>query len=211
MDVAHHAEPIGGTTEQFLAGLASRFQIYVIGGVLTQAQDGRGLNQAVAFSPSGTELARYTKMQPFSLAGESAVNHPGSAPVRFEIQGTRIALHICYDLRFPEIFRPSARAGTDLFVVIANWPNARLHHWVRLLQARAIENQAYVLGINRRGLDPKLPYSGRSLLVDPHGELIADAQDRDCIFQHTLDLVGLKTYRTGFPVLNDIRPDWIRA
>ena len=84
---------------------------------------------------------------------------------------------VCYDLRFPEIFRQAVRSGAELLVVIANWPQARESHWLALLQARAIENQAYVVGINRAGNDPHARYGGRSLIVGPRGETLAEAGD----------------------------------
>ncbi len=203
------AEERGGATETFLSDLARKHGLYVIGGVLGKSSTGRSLNQSVAFSPEGMELARYTKMQPFTLGGESKSYEAGRSPACFKVHDAVMSLHICYDLRFPEVFRPSALAGADLYVVIASWPDARLHHWVRLLQARAIENQAWVLGVNRCGKDPTLSYSGRTLIADPHGEIVADAANEESIIQHRFDIQALRQYREMFPALSDIRRDFV--
>ena len=203
------AEEAGGPTEQFLAALAKKHNLFIIGGVLGKSATGRGLNQSIAFSPEGLEIARYAKMQPFTLGGESKCYEAGKSPTRFMVRDVLVSLHICYDLRFPEVFRPSALAGAELYVVIASWPNARLHHWVRLLQARAIENQAWVLGVNRCGKDPTLSYSGRTLVADHHGEIVADASDKEGIIQYSFDLPALRQYREVFPVRSDIRRDLV--
>ncbi len=113
---------------------------------------------------------------------------------------------VCYDLRFPEIFRQAAAAHRpELFVVIANWPEKRIQHWIRLLQARAIENQACVVGVNRIGNDPYYAYGGHSLIIDPLGEILADAGTREGSIQAKLDLANLRKYREGLPFLADMR------
>ena len=98
--------------------------------------------------------------------------------------------------------------GADLFVVIACWPEARQTHWIALLKARAIENQAYVVAVNRCGKDPNLAYSGRSMIVDPRGEVIADAGSRQGTIGAKLDRAALESYRHSFPALEDIRPQY---
>ena len=203
----------GATHESagFLSALAREFGIFLLAGVVNSAPDGRGRNQAIAFAPDGKEIARYTKMQPFTLGGETQRYAAGSRPVTFAWQDCLVAPFICYDLRFPEVFRPAALLGPQLIVVIANWPDTRLHHWVRLLQARAIENQAYVAGVNRCGRDPTYAYSGgRTLIADPHGEIIADAGGREGLISAELDLARLAEYRAAFPALKDIRTDLVK-
>ena len=118
-----------------------------------------------------------------------------------------IAPFVCYDLRFPELFRSvAATHRPDLFVVIASWPEKRLTHWLRLLQARAIENQAYVVGVNRVGADPFYQYPGRSVIVDFNGEFLADAGDKEGCIQAAIDLEVLRKYRQGLPFLDDMKP-----
>ena len=119
-------------------------------------------------------------------------------------------MQICYDLRFPEAFRSVVRRGAEVLVVIANWPEPRRDHWRTLLQARAIENQCYVVGVNRTGTDPKLSYSGDSMIVAPRGEVLADAGSDERVISAELDGEALRAYRAEFPVLSDIREDaWI--
>ena len=118
--------------------------------------------------------------------------------------GFIVAPFVCYDLRFPEIFRAAAlRHGASLFVVIALWPVMRQQHWLTLLQARAIENQASVIGVNRVGTDPKFFYSGRSAVVDPHGVIIADAGEREQVLTAALDPEVAASWRRDFPALAD--------
>ena len=118
-----------------------------------------------------------------------------------------MASFICYDLRFPEVFRIAAARGAGVLVVLANWPEVRGAHWLALLRARAIENQAYVVAVNRCGRDPHLAYGGRSLVVDARGEIVADAGGREGCFGMELDFPALVAYRSEFPALADLRRD----
>ena len=127
----------------------------------------------------------------------------------FEWRGFVVAPFVCYDLRFPEIFRAAAHRGASLFVVIALWPVKRQQHWLTLLQARAIENQAYVVGVNRVGAEPEFLYPGRSVVVDPHGVIIADAGEREHILAAALDVNVVAAWRRDFPALRDAH--WPRA
>jgi omega-amidase len=193
-------------TEMFLAATASKYDIYLLGGLVTSAPDGRGRNEAALFSPAGREMGRYCKMHPFTFGGESRHYAGGESLSVIELPHVAMSPFICYDLRFPEVFRAAVRQGAQLLVVIANWPTARASHWPTLLQARAIENQAYVVGVNRCGGDPELAYSGHSLIVDPRGEIIAAAGTEEGVVSAELDMESLLAYRREFPVLDDIRP-----
>ncbi len=197
------AEAEGAETERFLQSLAVEFQCCVIGGVVTTSSTVTARNQALAISPSGEVLARYTKMQPFSLGGEAAVHERGSAPVVFEWGGVKIAPLICYDLRFPEPAREAVRLGAEVLIYIAAWPVKRIQHWITLLKARAIENQAYVIGVNRCGQEPEFSYNGRSLVVDPHGIIIADAGEHEQVLHSQLDPQLMQDWRSMFPALRD--------
>lgn len=202
-DVAKTLEPFSGETEHFLRELAREHDCAVLGGVVTPGKDGRGRNQALVIAPDGSELARYTKQQPFSLGGEADVHERGQAPVVFEWSGLKIAPLICYDLRFPELARAAIRLGAEVLVYIAAWPVKRHHHWISLLQARAIENQAGVIGVNRTGTDPHFSYNGRSLVVDPHGIIIADAGEREQTLRTAMDSEVIREWRVQFPALRD--------
>jgi predicted amidohydrolase len=193
-------------TERFLAGVAKEFGVWVTGGLVTAPAGGRGNNVSVTVNPDGRVVARYAKLQPFTPGGEADHYDAGDRVVTWNWQGVTVAPFICYDLRFPEHFRAAARAGAQLFTVIANWPVGRIHHWVTLLQARAIENQAFVAGVNRCGNDPKLAYNGRSLIVGPKGEILSDAGNGESVIGAELDLAALEEYRREFPFLKDMRP-----
>ncbi|MCX6848977.1 MAG: carbon-nitrogen family hydrolase [Verrucomicrobia bacterium] len=203
MNLSVTAEPKNGPTEQFLREMAAQYQSCVIGGVVTSTEDGRGMNQALAIAPNGTVLARYTKNHPFSLGGEDQAHIAGTEVSLFEWQGLRIAPLICYDLRFPELARTAVRAGAEVLVFIAAWPVKRIQHWITLLQARAIENLAYVIGVNRCGTDPEFTYTGRSLVVDPHGLIIADAAEQERVVSARIDPAILHDWRSQFPALRD--------
>jgi omega-amidase len=202
-------EEEGGPTERFLAELARRYDVCVLGGVVHRAPDGRGLNDAVAVAPDGRILARYSKIHPFSYAGETNHYASGLDVVTFEWSGFVVAPFICYDLRFPEIYRIAVRRGANLFVTIANFPAARVHHWISLLVARAVENQAYSAGVNRSGADPNVTYPGRSMVVDPQGRVTANVGETACVLKARLNLDELDAYRRRFPALRDLRPEFL--
>lgn len=205
MNVAAVAEVPGGNTEQFVARMARQLGVFLMAGVVSCGVAGRGRNECVTFAPEGKLLARYCKMQPFTLGGESACYEAGAGSITFSCDEILVAPFICYDLRFPELARSVAKRRPHLITYVANWPVARIHHWVRLLQARAIENQCYVAGVNRIGNDPRFQHSGRSMIVDPHGEIMADAGDKEGVIQARLDLNWLADYRRTFPALDDIK------
>jgi len=200
------AESYGGQTEQFLAGTAKEFGVCLMAGAAMRGHDGRARNKALVFSPAGELLAFYAKMRPFTPGGEPQHYVAGEKPVVFRWAECTISPFICYDLRFPEIFRKAAALHRpELFAVIANFPEKRIGHWTALLQARAIENQAYVVGVNRVGADPFYSYPGRSLIVDPQGEVVADAGEREGCVQARLNLDNLRKYREGLPFLADLK------
>ena len=206
MNVGAMAEPYGGDTEQFLAVTAREFGVWLVAGVAARGSDGRARNKALVFSSAGELVAFYAKMRPFTPGGEAGHYVPGERPVAFRWSDCMVSPFVCYDLRFPEIFRETtASHRPELFVVIASWPDKRIRHWSRLLQARAIENQAYVVGVNRIGRDPFYNYTGQSVIVDPQGEIISDAGEAESCIRADLDLDGLRQYRDGLPFLDDMR------
>jgi len=189
--------------ERFLAEIARAYRSTVIGGVVSAGDGEIGLNQSVTFSPEGGLLARYTKIHPFTLGGESSCHASGSEVVTFHCGGFCVAPFVCYDLRFPEIFRTAALRGANLFVVSALWPIKRQQHWLTLLQARAIENQAFVVGANRVGSEPQFHYAGRSVVINPHGIIIADAGEQETIITAQIDVEQAEGWRRDFPALRD--------
>ncbi len=209
MNVAEIAEDEARSTEVFLRATAKEFQIYLIGGLVTRGSNGRGRNEAVVAAPDGSIIARYCKLHPYSPSTENQHYSPGDTLITFDWNGIIVAPFICYDLRFPEIFRAAMRKGAEVMVNIANWPTARVHHWTTLLAARAIENQCYVMGVNRIGSDPNVEYPGRSMIVSPMGQVSADAGDREGTFSAPFDRASVRTYREKLKFLADVRKDFL--
>lgn len=208
MNTAAVAEEYGGETEQFLAEIAREFSIHVVAGAVLRGRDGRARNKALIFSPDGKLAGFYAKMRLFTPGGEGAQLAAGERPTAVLLGEATVSPFVCYDLRFPELFRQVAAARQpELYVVVASWPEKRILHWVRLLQARAIENQAYVIGVNRVGADPFYNYKGRSIIVDYNGDILADAGETEGAIQASLDLPSLRKYRTGLPFLEDLKKD----
>ena len=187
--------------EPFLCALARERGQSLIAGYVG---DGPA-NVAVGVDRGGEVLARYRKLHPFSYAGEDRHYRAGDELPVFELEGLRAAMLICYDLRFPEAFRHAATKGAQLFLVIANWPSPRIAHWRALLIARAVENQAYVVGVNRVGRDPNASYESSSMAVSPTGEVLHEGAG-----VVELDPAVVTQVREEFPFLKDIRPDLLR-
>ncbi|MFZ4573818.1 MAG: nitrilase-related carbon-nitrogen hydrolase [Phycisphaerales bacterium] len=194
-----------GATLDAMGAIASEHGVCVVGGRTVAGAAGKGRNVATAVGPGGEVLCEYTKCHPFTLGGEHLSFESGDGPRVFEWKGLRIAPIICYDLRFPELFRRAMVMGAEAFVVIACWPATRHAHWRALLPARAIENQAYVLGCNRSGSDPKLEYMGGSMAVSPTGETLAETFERGSILKVEVDPGAVRRWREKFPAWKDHR------
>lgn len=146
--------------------------------------------------------AFYDKHHLFSYGGETEHFTPGGEQVTVEWRGVRFRLSVCYDLRFPLWLRN--RDDYDALICVASWPSVRMHAWKVLLQARAIENQCYVLGVNRIGRDPYCDYSGGTSLVDPFGQPTSCPDHEASVLTQTLDLKRLRSFRRKFPVLEEM-------
>lgn len=203
MDVAATAQTAQRESEKFLRDTAIKYQAAVMGGVVSPSTDNTAGNEAVVFAPDGSELARYRKQRPFSLSGEDLHYPGGKQHTLFEWQGVKIAPFICYDLRFPELFRTAVADGAEMIVVIACWPAVRSEHWVRLLQARAIENLALVVGVNRCGNEPNLVFDGRSSAFDQLGRFLFEANAQEQVLTACLDVDVMRAWRKKFPALRD--------
>lgn len=198
------AEGEQSETVEFLKRQSAKFEGYFIAGLARSGKDGRRYNEAVVVSPEGAEIGRYHKVHPFSFANEDDYYQAGSEVLVFDLDGCLLSPFICYDLRFPEVFRLATLGGAEVLSVIANWPSIRQEHWLTLLRARAIENQAYVVGTNRCGSDPSNVYPGASVIIDPRGQVLAQADARETVIGVELDLAGLREYRRNFPALADV-------
>ncbi len=200
----------GGDVEGAVAQLARELSVFIDAGVVNRAPTGKGLNESVIFGPDGSLLTRYAKLHPFTLAGEHLAYEAGREIVTFNWHEFTVAPFVCYDLRFPEIFRIAGRRGANSFTVIASWPDKRIEHWITLLRARAIENQAYVIGVNRVGDDPgPNHYPGRSLIVDPLGKVLVDAGERECVVAADVSIDQVNWLRSKFPSLKDMRDEFV--
>jgi len=168
------AEAPDGPTATFMHDLAAETGAWIAGSFPERTPGfARPTNRFVLAGPDG-EDHRYAKTKPFSFAGESDHYDSGEPIAPVTVHGVRITPFICYDLRFADLFWAAASA-TDLYLVPANWPGVRRSHWMALLQARAIENQAYVVGVNRVGHGDGLDYTGDSRIIDPLGEVLVEA------------------------------------
>jgi omega-amidase len=167
MEADEFAEPPDGPSSRSLSALATEHRLWLIAG-LSMRRKGRYLNSALAFAPDGSLVATYDKQRLFGYAKETTVYSAGTSPCLIRLGGLSVGLFVCFDLRFPELFREVA-ADVDACVIIANWPSARQQHWEVLTHARAIENQCYVVAVNRIGDGDGLEYSGGSLILDPWG------------------------------------------
>ncbi|MFZ4618646.1 MAG: nitrilase-related carbon-nitrogen hydrolase [Rectinemataceae bacterium] len=166
-----------------------------------------GRNVALLFDPEGEVVSTYAKRHLFSHSGEQLHYEAGQERATYRIGDLRVGQAICYDLRFPYQFWPDA-AEVDVFCVIAAWPARRSEHWKTLLRARAIENQAWVVGVNRRGMEPvdggaSLEYSGDSCVIDPQGRLVLDCGSAEGAFSCDLDPGAASSWRLSFPALRD--------
>ncbi len=201
-------EPEGGPSSQFLAEQAVRHGAWVCGSCPeipagSDPADTRPANSFVLAGPDGT-VHRYHKIHPFTFGGEDRHFRAGDRFVQVEIQGVRVTPFVCYDLRFADEFWGLAPT-TDLYLVPANWPEPRRLAWMSLLQARAIENQAYVVGCNRVGTGGGLSYVGDSRVVDPLGELLATGSQRETILFADIDPAVVADVRDRFRFLQDRR------
>jgi len=198
------AEPVDGPSARFLADQAQAHGVWVCGTV-PERPEGAELpfNQLVVAAPDGA-THRYAKIHPFSYGNEHRHYGAGNTFLTVDVEGTSCAFFVCYDLRFADEFW-SLAATTDCYVVPANWPAARRGHWITLLQARAIENQAYVVGVNRVGEGGRLEYAGDSMIVDPFGEVVAQAGDVETVIIADVDPKRVQTVRSEYPFLQDRR------
>jgi predicted amidohydrolase len=196
------AELEGGPTEEFLREQAVTYGIYIGGSYpVVTSSDARPYNRFLLVAPDG-EAACYDKIHPFSYGGESEYYAAGARTLTIEIEGLRCSVFICYDLRFADRFWDIAR-DTDAYLVVANWPAVRALHWSTLLRARAIENLAYVVGVNRVGVGDGIAYDGGSCVIDPIGETIAEAGGGESVLFADLDPEYVAAVRTRYPFLED--------
>jgi omega-amidase len=197
------AEDEGGANEQFLLAQAAEHDAYLVGSLAQRGPDGQYRNNAIVAAPDGT-VHRYAKIHPFTYSGEHEHYAAGNERLTVTIDDVRMSVFVCYDLRFADEFWTLAES-TDVYVVVANWPAARREHWRVLLRARAIENQAYVVGVNRVGTGKNLVYTGDSAIIDPLGETVAECPPGEAVQTSEIDRATVSHTRSALPFLRDRR------
>ncbi|MDR2893080.1 MAG: carbon-nitrogen family hydrolase [Deltaproteobacteria bacterium] len=212
----------GEEARRFLSSLAKAHAVNIVGGSVVRRQtstgsagnkgskeskDGKIWNTTYVFDRQGELVSSYDKAHLFSFAGEEQVFQPGNALAWYELDGVKAASVICYDLRFCELTRGLALGGAQLLFAPAAWAYPRLNHWRLMLLARAVENQFFVIGVNACGQPDKLKFCGHSMLVDPSGEILAEAGDEEAIIVADCELACLPTVRSRINVYRDRRPD----
>lgn len=203
MNTAKTADPTGKTVS-LMSDLAVRHKS-AIGFGWVRKTDDKCENVYTVVDSSGRIISDYVKIHPFSYSGEDKYFSGGNKISVYKIGGIPFSTFICYDLRFPELFRAVCE-DVHAVIVPANWPAKRAGHWKTLLRARAIENQVYILGINCAGEINGQYYSGDSCIIDPNGEICGMLSDKEGILKYDLT-DNTETYRNSFPVLKDIRTD----
>lgn len=204
MEAERIAEPEDGPSTRFLQELAREHGMWTCGSVPVRPEGEKLPYNTLVFAAPDGSLERYRKLHPFTYAKEHEHYGAGTRIVTLDIAGVRVTPFICYDLRFADEFW-NAAAGTDVYLVVANWPEKRRDAWSALLLARAHENQAYVVGVNRVGHGNGLDYSGDSAIIDPRGELLVTASRRETLLFADIDPGWVSECRAKFPVLRDRR------
>ncbi|MGB8020199.1 MAG: carbon-nitrogen family hydrolase [Candidatus Nanopelagicales bacterium] len=208
--IPRHAEPLAGPLCRALGQVAADTGAWIHGGSYAELVEGKGgagyFNTAVVFNPEGHLAATYRKVHLFGFnGGETTVMGSGGDTVIVDGPLGRTGLATCYDLRFPELFRKMVDVGAEAFVIPAGWPERRLSHWQVLARARAIEDQAYVLACNECGTHGGVPIAGHSLVIDPQGEVLAEAGAGEEVLSVQLDPTRVAAWRSAFPALEDRR------
>jgi omega-amidase len=197
-------QDIRGGIVSSLQGYAEEYGIGILGS-FRQAADPLPKNTAVMIGSDGRILSTYAKIHLFSYGHENAGNSPGTDLGIFTLDSLTCGIAICYDLRFPDLFRLYARKGVQAVFVPSAWPHIRTRHWELFIQARALENQMYVIGVNTTGKTPVDSYSGNSMTADPQGSIISRATEAEQLVFCDLDPGMIATTRSQFPVEKDRR------
>lgn len=202
------AEEVPGTTSNFLMHQAKKNGICIIGTLAEKGtQKEKPKNVCIVINQTGELIFKYNKIHLFTLDREDVHYSKGSSLSTFYIGETRAAIFICYDLRFPELFSTAAEKGVKVIFVPANWPSMRKEHWKLLLIARAIENQVYVVGVNRAGKSPSYDYHGNSMIINPLGKIIAEGTNSEEIVFGDVKAEEVDNIRKDLPFFKDRRTE----
>jgi predicted amidohydrolase len=201
-----HASPIGEGVFADIALLAKEYQLHIIGSNLSRLDDGGFGNTAVLYGPDGRSVEEYTKIHLFRLMEEDQYLTAGNHLSLADTIWGKVGLAICYDLRFPEMFRSYALSGAKMIILPAEWPYPRLNHWRTLLQARAIENQFFLIACNRVGTTKGIKFFGHSCIIDPWGNFVIEGGEEETVLSSTVHLDKIDEARTKIPIFQDRRP-----
>ncbi|QIJ63706.1 carbon-nitrogen family hydrolase [Streptomyces sp. JB150] len=204
-EFGREAEPLDGPTYEAMAKAASDAGVWLHAGSIPERDpDGPLYNTSLVFSPAGELAAAYRKIHRFGFdKGEAVLMGAGRDLVTVALPETTLGVATCYDLRFPELFRGLVDAGAETFVVPAGWPERRRSHWTLLARARAVENQAFVLACGTAGTHARVPQAGHSIVVDPWGEVLAEAGPGEQVLSVEFDPGRVAVTRDQFPALKD--------
>ena len=205
------ASPLNGGTFAQVSTFAKQHKICITGSM--PEKRGVGVNNSAAFfAPNGQVLGVYRKIHLFRLMNEDRHLQPGQSPLNIDLPWGRTGMAICYDLRFPEMFRRYGVEGAKLVLLPAAWPEARIGHYRTLLQARAIENQCFMVACNCTGASPSgevspVTYGGHSMIVDPWGETVLEAGTMPGLYTAEIELDLVDQVRERIPIFEDRRPE----
>lgn len=202
-------DPADSETIRFLQAAAKRYHVHIIGGSIAVKENTNIYNRAIVIDNAGTLVYEYDKMHLVPMLNEPAYLNGGREPVKvFELDGVKMGVVICYDLRFPEIVRSLALQGCELLFIPAEWPDSRRSHWDVLSMARAVENQMYVVTCNRPGAYDGITFAGSSAFIDPWGNVLQKGSvENEETLQKTLDLANVADVRKNVPVFDSRVPD----
>jgi omega-amidase len=207
INTSRHASRLDSGLFSEISSLARRVGIYILGSTLSLIGEDKYGNTLTVFAPDGSLTADYSKLHLFRLMDEHQYLSAGEKIVTADLPFGRAGLAICYDLRFPELFRAHALAGAEMTFLPSEWPQPRLSHWQTLLRARAIENQMFIFACNRVGKDAHNTFFGHSMAVDPWGEIMAEGGEGEELITLSVDLSKVQEARRKIPILQDRRPD----
>ena len=202
------ADDEGQQAKQLISQFAKTNEVNIVAGSIAKKTEQGVTNTMYIFDRKGREVSQYSKLHLFKLMDEHLYLEAGTAKNLFTLEQSLCAGVICYDIRFPEWIRVHTSSGAEVLFVVAQWPAPRLAHWKALLISRAIENQCYVIACNRVGQDPNNTFAGHSLVIDPWGEIIAEASDSEELLSADVNLELVKELRKQIPVVTDRRTEF---
>lgn len=206
-NAADHATPISTGIFAEIAALGQQHNLHIIGSTLSTLATEKYGNTLTWHQPDGNIAATYSKLHLFRLMNEHQFLTAGEQPEIVQTEWGKVGLGICYDLRFPELFRHYALSGATMMILPAEWPHPRRMHWRTLLRARAIENQMFVIACNRVGKGGGNQFFGHSAIIDPWGETIIEGGEQEMLLTGEIDFGRLPATRAKIPIFTDRRPE----